>query len=138
MKVSQISQGAISTLRLRVSGDFPVDCEIEREVRLQFPQHDDGVLFSTPSGVVAVEPCDPDAARQLAAMRATNPPRVCWVVAVQRGGDGAIVTVQVHAFASGLAVVGRRHATLGDGWKSKSLSRLSRPGDLSGLSQLYL
>ena len=114
MKVSQISQGAISTLRLRVSGDFPVDCEIEREVRLQFPQHDDGVLFSTPSGVVAVEPCDPDAARQLAAMRATNPPRVCWVVAVQRGGDGAIVTVQVHAFASGLADVGRHAFSLDD------------------------
>ena len=106
MKVSQVSQGTISTLRLRVPRDCPQDCKVEAEVRLQFPTYGDGALLATPSAVVTVEPCDPDAARQLTGMRATDPARLCWVVAVQRDGDATIVTVQVHAFGSRLGWTG--------------------------------
>jgi hypothetical protein len=107
VNASQISQGTISMLRLRVSREFPHDCQVKAEVRLQFPAYSDGILLATPSAVVTVEPCDADAARQLTAMRATDPARVCWVVAVQRDGDATIVTVQVHAFASSLVWAGQ-------------------------------
>ena len=107
MKISQVSQGTISTLRLRVPREVPQDCRVEAEVRLQFPAYGECGLLATPSAVVTVEPCDPDAARQLTAMRATDPARVCWVVAVQRDGDTTIVTVQVHAFGKGLAWTGQ-------------------------------
>lgn len=103
MKISQVSQGTASTLRLRVSGDCPSDCTVQAEVRLQFPAHNEGVLLATPSAVVRVEACDPDALRQLVALRATDPARLCWIVAVQRDRESTILTVQVHAFGSGLA-----------------------------------
>jgi hypothetical protein len=107
VKVSQVSQGTTSTLRLRVSADCPSDCTVQAEVRLQFPAHNDGVLLATPSAVVGVEACDSDALRQLAALRATDPARLCWIVAVQRDGKSTILTVQVHAFGSGLAWTGQ-------------------------------
>lgn len=107
MKVSQVSQGTTSMLRLRVSGNCPSDCLVQAEVRLQFPAHNDGVVLTTPSAVVGVEACDPDALRQLAALRATDPARLCWIVAVQQGGESTILTVQVHAFGAGLAWTGQ-------------------------------
>ncbi len=101
MKLELLQYGNVNTLRLRASaGAFASGIPKGVEARLQFSQSGRDVVLAYSGRADEVEPADDASKRAVDKIRATDPPRLCWVASTTSGGGGQTVILQVHKFRS--------------------------------------
>jgi hypothetical protein len=96
MRLDRLDVGEKLTLQLRALTDLPDPAPaIADEVRLVAPKDSDETLLGWGDVLVEVEPSTDGSRRSLAVLRQQDPPRLCWVAAVDTRGD-TVLTVVVH------------------------------------------
>src|SRR5690606_638313 len=101
MNISQLQHGETCTLLLSPEGrPPPPEIGEGQEARLVFPRTGDEVLLSAGGAVIAAVVADDATRRGVAALRETDPARLCWIVVRRDKGADVELTVQVHRFRS--------------------------------------
>ncbi len=99
MKISRLQHGNPTTIKITIESNMLLkSADVEKEVRLVFPETtDETLLFVGQDKGLAIYPEGDQARRRLSFLRRTDPPRLCWIAAI----NGSVVAINIHEFRVG-------------------------------------